>query len=187
MGENSDQVGWNRYWEDSKNFGILFLKYWLYWTSSLFLFFLSRITRQTERSDLIITAREDFIKPARQAPEEGDDICWHFSYPLILIIRKILNLWLGIPSASLALFYYASLSLKTTFHFPTKDKYNLCNLIIKFIPDPGSVQVPHYPMELECTEMHKLFNGFLIFIFNHLWLQQIFWFSMHLNNSLWPF
>ena len=27
MGENSDQVGWIKYWEDSKNFGILFLKY----------------------------------------------------------------------------------------------------------------------------------------------------------------
>ena len=24
-------MGWIKYWEDSKNFGILFLKYWLYW------------------------------------------------------------------------------------------------------------------------------------------------------------
>ena len=126
-----------------------------------FFFILPRITWQTERSDLIITVKWEmyiriFIKPARQAPEEGDNIFWDFSYPLILKISKILHLWsmTGNPK-SIPVSIPHSWAWRQLFIFLTKDKYNLCNLIIKFIPDSGSVQVPHYPMELECTEMHN--------------------------------
>ena len=126
-----------------------------------FFFILPRITRQTERSDLIITVKWEmyiriFIKPARQAPEEGDNIFWDFSYPLILKISKILHLWsmTGNP-ISIPVSIPHPWAWRQLFIFLTEDKYNLCNLIIKFIPDSGSVQVPHYPMELECTEMHN--------------------------------